>query len=470
MLAYCLLALVSVIVENEMKKIRIASAQGFFGDYEDAAKNQLLYGEPDYLVFDFLAELTMSILAKQKYKDPKLGYARVFPKMIADIAPLLIEKRCKVLANAGGVNPKDCALKIKELLTENKIDPNQFKIAIISGDEIVATIEEEIRKGEDFLNIDSGEKLSKLNKKTVSANAYLGREKIVEALKEGADIIITGRVIDAALTLAPLEYEFNYKQDDYNALARGILAGHLLECGAQASGGNCSYNWQSIPKLEKVGFPILEAHEDGKMFITKAEKLGGRVNVQGVKEQLIYEIGNPKEYYTPDVIADFTSVRFSEVEKNIVEISEVKGVKPTDQYKVSLCYENGFKATGTLIYTWPEVYEKIEEAQRIIKERLVESGYRYAEVYFEHIGLSACHKDVHQVIPQSLREIMLRASVRSYDREAVEFFTRQLAPLVLGGPPGASGYTDGRPRVISVFSYFPTLINKSLVKPTMEIV
>lgn len=453
-----------------MKKITIASAQGFFGDYEDAAKNQLLYADPDYLVFDYLAELTMSILSKQKSKDPSFGYAKIFPKLIADIAPLLIKKKCKVLANAGGVNPKSCAKKIKELLSERNIDPNQFKIAIVTGDEIINIINQELSKGEDFYNLDNDGKLSKLKKEIVSANAYLGREKIVDALKDGADIIITGRVIDAALTLAPLEFEFNYNKNDYNSLARGILAGHLLECGAQASGGNCSYNWQSIPNLEKIGFPLLEAYEDGKMFITKAKKLGGRVNIQCVKEQLVYEIGNPKEYYTPDVIADFTSVNFNEVEKNVVEISEVKGEKPTNQYKVSLCYENGFKATGTLIYTWPDVYEKILEAQRIIKARLVESGFSYAEVSFEHIGLNACHKDVHQVIPQSLREIMLRASVRSYDKEAVEYFTRQLAPLVLGGPPGASGYTDGRPKVISVYSYFPTLIDKSLIKAKMEIV
>lgn len=451
-----------------MKKITIASAQGFWGDYQDAAENQLNSAKVDYLVFDYLAELTMSILAKQKNQNPELGYAKDFPKLVEGIADKLVEGKTKIIANAGGVNPAYCAKEVKKLL-ENTKTGRRLKIAIIYGDDLTENIDKLIKGDEKFKNIDTHKDLSTLKKKIVSANAYLGREKVVEALKAGADIVITGRVADASLTLAALDYEFNYDAKDYNSLAKGILAGHLLECGAQASGGNCSFNWQSTPNFEKIGFPIIEAFENGEMYITKAEKLGGRVSLATVKEQLIYEIGDPKNYITPDVIADFTSVTFNEVEKNRIQISNMKGVKPTDSYKVSLSYENGYKAVATLIYTWPDVYEKVTKAEEIIKTRLTNSGYRYAEFYVEYVGLNACHKDIHVQVPSSAREILLRLSVRSLDREAVSYFTKQIAPLVLGGPPGASGYTDGKPKIREVFSYWPTLISKDKVEAKMEV-
>lgn len=433
-----------------MKTVRIASASGFWGDSLEAPIRQISDGPIDYLVMDYLAELTMSIMAGMQNKNPEHGYAKDFVDLIEKTASTLKEKKVKVIANAGGVNPRACAEKIKEVLVNKKIN---LKVAVVEGDDLRHELDSLISKGEEFKNLDTDDDFASIKDKIQSINAYIGADPIVDALMLGADIIITGRASDPSLALAPLIHEF--KWSDHDQLALGTVAAHLIECGAQVTGGNCSYDWESIPDLANIGYPIIEATGDDKIIITKHKKTGGRVDLRSVKEQLVYEILDPANYITPDVVADFTTVKLKDLGENRVEISGVKGKAATDKYKVSASYQNGYKAEGTLIYTWPDAVKKSEAAARILKTRLENLGLVFDEVYFETIGEG--------------KEVTFRAAVRGQNKEDVERFTREIAPLVLNGPPGATGYNKGKPRVQNVFSYWPALVSKNNVKTKISI-
>lgn len=293
---------------------------------------------------------------------------------------------------------------------------------------------------------------------------------MVEALNRGARIVITGRATDTGLTLAPLIHEFGWDKDDWNKLAAGTIAGHIIECGAQCSGGNCQYEWRSIPNLADVGFPIVEAAPDGSFVITKHERTGGWVVIPSVKEQLVYEMGDPHEYITPDCVADFTTVQLEYEGRDRVRVFGIEGRPATDTFKVSISYSAGYKAVGTLVYSWPDAYDKAKAADRILRARLERLGLKFDEVLTEFVGANATHGPLVGMPSADLPEVQLRVGVRSENRSAVERFTKEIAPLVLTGPPGVTGFAGGRPKVEEIVAYWPALLPKAEINASVNII
>ena len=447
--------------------VRVAAGQGFWGDDLDAPRRQVEGGPIDYLMLDYLAEVTMSILQKQKERDPSLGYARDFVGAMESILPAVLEREVKVVANAGGVNPRACAEAVRSVGAQRP--GTKLRIGVVTGDDLLGRLDDLMAHGHPLANMETGEPLSSVRDRVLSANAYIGSEPIVEALRGGANVVITGRSTDTALTMAPLRHEFGWGAQSWDQLAAGIVAGHIIECGAQCSGGNCLYDWKSIPDLANVGYPLVEARADGTFVVTKHPGTGGRVSVPTVSEQLVYEMGDPHSYITPDVIADFTTIRLAQDGEDRVLVSGVKGKPPTDKLKVSVAYRAGFKAVGTLVYAWPEALDKAQLADRILRERLDRLGLRFDRVLTEFVGANATHGPLAGE-RRDAPEVQLRVGVRGTDRAAVERFTREIAPLVLNGPPSVTGFAGGRPKVEEIVAYWPALIDKSVVKPKVEII
>lgn len=448
--------------------VRVAAGQGFWGDDLDAPRRQAEGGEIDYLMLDYLAEVTMSILQKQKERDPAMGYARDFVGAIESVLPAITQRGVRVIANAGGVNPPACAAAVMEMAKARGATA-KLKIGVVTGDDLLPRIDELISAGHALANMDTGEPLDKVRGDVIAANAYVGSEPIVEALARGAGVVITGRSTDTALTMAPLRHEFGWAADDWDKLAAGIVAGHIIECGAQCSGGNCMHDWRNIPDLANVGYPIAEAAPDGTFTITKHAGTGGRVSVPTVTEQLVYEMGDPASYITPDVIADFTTIQLEQAGENRVRVHGIKGRPPTDKLKVSIAYRAGFKAVGTLVYSWPEAVDKARAAERILRERLSRLGLKFDHVLAELVGHSSTHGPLAGA-SGDVPEVQLRFGVRGPDRKAVERFTREIAPLVLNGPPSVTGFAGGRPKVEEIVAYWPALIDKTQVRTAVEII
>jgi len=447
--------------------VRVAAGQGFWGDDLDAPRRQVEGGKIDYLMLDYLAEVTMSILQKQKERDPSLGYARDFVGAMESILPAVLDKGVKVVANAGGVNPRACAEAVRLVGAQRR--GSKLRIGVVMGDDLLGRLDDLMEHGHALANMETGEPLSTVRNRVLSANAYLGSEPIVEALEGGANVVITGRSTDTALTMAPLRHEFGWGAESWDQLAAGIVAGHIIECGAQCSGGNCLYDWKSIPDLANVGYPLVEARDDGTFVVTKHPGTGGRVLVPTVSEQLVYEMGDPHSYITPDVIADFTTIRLAQDGDDRVLVSGIKGKPPTDKLKVSIAYRAGFKAVGTLVYAWPEALAKAQAADRILRERLDRLGLKFDRVLTEFVGANATHGALAGET-RDAPEVQLRFGVRGTDRAAVERFTREIAPLVLNGPPSVTGFAGGRPKVEEIVAYWPALVDKSVVKPKVEII
>ena len=419
-------------------------------------------GPIDYLVLDYLAEVTMSILQKQKEADPKLGYARDFPPLLARIEKLMRERNVKVIANAGGVNPIACAREVR------RIAPS-LKVAVVLGDDVFGRLDEFIAQGREMRNMDTGEPLITVRSRILSANAYIGAFPLAEALETGADVVIAGRCTDTALALGPMIQRFGWKADDWNKLAAGTIAGHIVECGSQCTGGNCQADWQHIPDLANIGYPIIEAEPDGKFAITKHPGTGGRISLDSVKEQLLYELGDPKNYITPDCVADFTSIRLKSESPDRVRVSGIQGTARPDLLKLSISYADGYRAIGTLVYSAPEALKKASAADSIVRARLRQLGLSFDEIYTEFFGVNACHGPVAVPNPDP-PEVQLRIGVRGPDRKAVDRFTRELVPLVLSGPPTGTGFGEGRPPVREVVAFWPALIARDLIRTRVEVV
>ncbi|HRI46692.1 MAG TPA: DUF1446 domain-containing protein [Ignavibacteriaceae bacterium] len=450
------------------EKIRIASGQGFWGDLIDAPYNQVANGDIDYLVMDYLAEVTMSILQKQKNKNPELGYARDIPELMKRILPICKEKNIKVITNGGGVNPISCAKAV--LGVAKSIGINELKIGVVLGDDIREKIDLIIDSGCNLNDMETGEPIQSVKDKLLSANVYFGAFPIVDALDAGADIVITGRTTDTGLTLAPMIHEFGWAKDNFDLMAAGTVAGHILECGAQATGGNFLGDWESIDNFASIGFPIAEAYPNGEVIITKHESLGGKVSIETVSEQLLYEIGNPKMYITPDCIADFTSIQLEEVGKDRVKVFGVKGEPDTPSYKVSCSYSSGYSAVSTLTYSWPQALTKAKAVNKILRERLENLNLQFDEIRTEFVGYNACHGPLAADIDEDLiNEIVVRFAVRSKDYNSIERFGKEIAPLILTGPPSVTGFAGGRPKPSEVVAYWPALLPKNLVQPYIEI-
>ena len=318
--------------------------------------------------------------------------------------------------------------------------------------------------------METGEPVNIVKDKLLSANVYFGAFPIVEALDNGADIVITGRTTDTGLTLAPMIHEFGWKKDDYNLLSAGTVAGHILECGGQASGGNLLADWESVDKLAEIGFPIAEAYPNGEVVVTKHENLGGKVSFETVSEQLLYEIGDPKNYITPDCVADFTSIKLEDLGNNKVRVYNITGFKETDSYKVSCSYQSGFSAVGNLTYSWPHEVTKAKAADKILRKRLENLNLNFEEIRTEIVGYDSCHGPLSKKINEDdINEVVLRIAVRSQDYKSVERFGKEIAPLILTGPPSVTGFAGGRPRPSDVVAYWPALIPKNLVEPKVKI-
>ena len=438
--------------------IRIANGQGFWGDSLQAPIDQVRRGPIDYLTLDYLAEVTMSILQKQRSRDPRAGYARDFPAFIAEARQDIVSRGIRVIANAGGVNPDACREAVRAALGDTPV-----KIGIVKGDDILPRLDELIDGGIAMNNMDTGAPISTIRDRVQSANLYLGAASIVEALQGGAQIVITGRCSDPAMSMAAEIHGFGWKMDDYRMLASAAVAGHVIECGAQCTGGNCLVDWETMPDFANIGYPILEAEPDGTFVITKHAGTGGRVTVAGVTEQLLYEIGDPKRFLTPDVTADFTTIRLEQIGPDRVRFTGIQGSAPTDFYKASVSYSAGFKAIGEMLYGWPDAYAKAHMADRILRERLERLGLRFDAIHTEFVGANAAHgaRLAGDACPD-LAEVLLRVGVRSNDRAAVDRFTKEIAPLALNGPPVVT-YVGGRPKVEDIVAYWPCLVPKSAV-------
>ena len=449
--------------------VRVAAGQGFWGDWLEAPRRQVEGGPVDYLMLDYLAEVTMSILQKQKERDPRMGYARDFIGAMESVLPAVVERGVRVIANAGGVNPVACAEAIRALAAERGAG-GKVRIGVVTGDDLLPRLDALIAAGHPLANMETGQPLSTVRERVLSANAYIGSTPIVEALGRGAQVVITGRSTDTALTMAPLRYEFGWAPDDWDRLAAGIIAGHIIECGAQCSGGNCLIDWKNIPDLANVGYPIVNGNPDGTFEISKHPGTGGRISVPSVTEQLVYEMGDPHAYITPDVVADFTSIELEQSGPDRVRVFGIRGAPSTDKLKVSIAYRAGFKAVGTLVYSWPDALEKAQSADRVLRERLDRLGLRFDKVMTEFVGASATHGPLAGQVPADLPEVQLRFGVRGEDRAAVERFTREIAPLVLNGPPSVTGFAGGRPKVEEIVAYWPALIDKTRVQTAVEVI
>jgi hypothetical protein len=444
------------------EKIRVASGQGFWGDLLTAPVDQVAKGPIDYMMMDYLAEVTMSIMQKQKMKDPKLGYAKDLVPLMETILPACMEKKIRVITNGGGVNPEGCRDAI--FAVARRLGIKGLRIGVVLGDNILGSLDALKQAGIGLENMETGEKLESVRSRLVSANVYFGARPIVTALEQGAQIVITGRTTDTALTYAPMIHEFGWSWTDWDRLAAGVVAGHILECGGQSSGGNFSAGWQSVPDLAHIGFPIAEAYPSGDIVITKHEGTGGMVTVQTVSEQLLYEIGDPANYITPECTADFTTIRLEELGRDRVRLHAVRGRPCTDLYKVSMSYADGYTAVGTLTYAWPDALEKAKKGDEILRTRLGDLGLVFDEIRTEFLGLNSCHGPIAPV-PDLINEVVLRVGVRSRDRDAVERFGKEIAPLILVGPPGVTGFAGGRPKPSEVIAYWPALIPKTAVEP-----
>ncbi len=443
--------------------LRIANAGGYWGDDPYAMRRQVLGDLPiDYISMDFLAEITMSILQKQFARDPTAGYARDF---IAQIDPLLeeiLERGIKLITNAGGVNPKACADALFSVAVKRGLS---LKVAVVGGDDVRPQLDELTLD-----NMETGEPLDDYRDKVLSANAYFGAMPVVEALEENPDIVLSGRVTDTGITLAALIYEFGWDAEDYDRLAQGIVASHLIECGAQATGGNFT-DWEKVPSYIDVGYPVVEFEPDGSFVLTKHPGSGGLVSLQTAREQFLYEMGHPQVYITPDCIADFTTITLEADGDDRVRIAGAKGAPPTDFLKVSAALDDGFKSSGALIVSGPDPRAKAEMFANVFWTRLTAELEReglsaFEARHTEYIGDDSTHRSLTPA--HHVSEVLLRLAARDHDKRKLQIFRKLLPGLILSGPAGVA-VTGGAPPISNVVRYWPSLIPQGHAPATLAV-
>jgi hypothetical protein len=448
--------------------IRIGNAGGYWGDDPHALRRQVL-GEPplDYISIDYLAEVTMSILQKQKSRDPRLGYARDFVAQIEPLLEQVLLKRIRIVTNAGGVNPQACAEALAAVARAKGL---KLRIAVVEGDDVAPRMAALMAEGVNFRNLETFAAFQPHAGQVLAANAYFGAMPVAEALRFDPHIVICGRVTDTGITLAPLIHEFGWGPADYDLLAAGIVAGHIIECGAQATGGNFT-DWKKVPSFVDMGFPIVECRADGSFTVTKHPGSGGLVSCQTVREQLLYEMGDSRSYLTPDVVADFASVNLEPDGEDRVRVSGIQGRPPTDLLKVSIAYADGVKASGALIISGPDARAKADTFARVFWQRLgaeldLARLPRLEHTCTERVGDDATHRALtprHQA-----SEILLRLSAHSAHRDSLELFRKLLPSMILSGPAGVA-VTGGAPAVSEVVSYWPALMPRGLALASVRV-
>jgi hypothetical protein len=448
------------------RPLKIANACAFWGDQPDAAA-RLVAQQPDldFLTLDYLAEVSLSILAGIRAKDPSLGYAADFVDVVSSLCPFWARGGgTRIVTNAGGLNPTACAEACTRVLLAANLQ--RLRVAVVAGDDVLAALKSATGG---FANLETGTELSSVARHLVTANAYLGSGCIAEALLAGADIVITGRVADPSLTVGPCMAHFGWSSSDHDPLAGATVAGHLIECGTQACGG-FSTDWLEVPGSEAIGFPVVEISGDGSCVLTKPLGSGGAVTVQNAKEQLLYEIGDPGSYLSPDVTVSFLTLKAEQIGTDRVLISGATGRPPTNSYKVSSTYRDGYKAHGMITIFGHDAVKKARRAGEGILHRLKRAGFEYREHLVECLGTGASVRGITQRATDTpLLETVLRVSVAADTRGPVERFAKEIAPLVTCGPQGVTGYASGRPKVLPIFGYWPTLIPKRSVKPAFNI-
>lgn len=437
--------------------IRIANAGGYWGDDLSQFRRQVELGPVDFVTLDFLAEITMSIMQKQRSRDPRAGYARDFIAMVEETLPLLVERGTRAISNAGGVNPMACRAALLEMAGRTG---RPIEVAAVVGDDLLGRLDELRGEGISLENMDDGSSFDAIRDRVSSANAYYGAWPVVEALRSGAQVIVTGRCTDTGITLAPMLHAFGWAADDWDRLAAGIVAGHIVECGAQSTGGNFT-DWRRIPRFDSIGYPVIEVSADGSFVVTKHAGTGGAVTVRTVKEQLVYEMGDPRAYVTPDVVADFASARLEQAGRDRVRVWGVKGRPAPPALKVSASYLDGWKASGTLILSGPDAVAKARAFSDLFWRRL---GIRFAATHTELVGHDACWGPM--APPNVPPEILLRLSVRDPDRAKIDAFSKMVPAVILSGPPGVA-VTGGRPQAQEVVAYWPALVPRDRVKATL---
>lgn len=438
------------------EQVRIGCGAGFWGDSAEGPKQLVESGEIDYLVLDYLAEITMSLLARARIKDPNAGYATDFPSVVAALAPKLKAGGIKVVTNAGGVNPQACKAAIDEKLKALGID---LKVSIVTGDDLLARAADFADAKEMF----SGEAMPA---KLWSMNAYLGAFPVAAALDTGADIVLTGRCVDSAVVLGALIHEFGWKADDFDKLSAGSLAGHVVECGAQATGG-ISTDWEKVAgDWDRMGFPIAICKPDGSFIATKPANTGGRVVPETVAEQIVYEIGDPSAYLLPDVTCDWRHVQLKQVGENRVEVTGARGRAPTASYKVSATYQDGFRTTGTMMIGGVDAVKKAEAVAAAILKR--------TRAMFAQRGLADYTRTDVEVLGseanwgansrrRDAREVILKVAVHHADKNALEIFGREFIPPATAMAQGITGFSGGRPSPTPLVRLFSCLVPKDAV-------
>lgn len=449
--------------ENKDKTVKIGCASGFWGDTNTAAFQLVHLAELDYLVFDYLSEITMSIMAKAMLRDANHGYALDFvSRVMAPLIEKIATKKIKVISNAGGVNPLACKAALEKVITDKGLD---LKVAVVLGDNLLAQHSQ--FKQQQITEMFSGEGLPD---DVASSNAYLGAVAIRDALAFGADIVITGRVVDSAVVLAPLMHEFNWSIDDYDKLAQGSLAGHIIECGAQCTGGNFT-DWRLVQGFDNMGFPIVEVTKNGDFIVTKPEGTGGLVSTATVAEQIVYEIGNPQAYLLPDVTADFSQVKLQHVAENRVHVTGAKGQAPTNSYKVSATYADGYRVLVSFLLAGREAVDKAQvisdailtKCERVLALRGVPA---FAEKSVEILGIESTYGKNARL--KESREVVVKIAVKHIFKEACLFFASEIAQASTGMAPALTGIVGGRPKASAVIKLFSFLVDKQQVNVEVD--